>query len=329
MGQVLHGSAATTHAVRAAIQRSTASVAALSRKYGVNPKTVAKWRQRDGVSDAPMGPKEPRSTVLSKEEEALAVAFRRHTLLPLDDCLYALQATIPHMTRSSLHRLFQRHDISRLPDVEGSKPKRAFKTYPIGFFHIDIAEVWTEEGKLYMLVAVDRTSKFAFAELHERATRRVAADFLRRLIAAVPYSIHTVLTDNGTHFTDPKGNGWTAAEVKQLLAEAALFRCHSFALACARNDIDHRLTKPHHPWTNGQVERMNRTIKDATVRLHHYESHDRLREHLKAFLDAYNFAKRLKTLKGLTVFEFISAKWQSEPERFTHHPDHLIPGLNT
>jgi transposase-like protein len=89
-GQVRHGSAATTHAVRAAIQRSTASIAALSRKYGVNPKTVAKWKQRDGVSDAPMGPKEPRSTVLGKEEEALAVAFRRHTLLPLDDCLYAL-----------------------------------------------------------------------------------------------------------------------------------------------------------------------------------------------------------------------------------------------
>ena len=91
MGQVLHGSAATTHAARAAMQRSTASIAALSRKYGVNPKTVAKWKNRDGVSDAPMGPKKPRSTVLSEEEEALAVAFRRHTLLPLDDCLYALQ----------------------------------------------------------------------------------------------------------------------------------------------------------------------------------------------------------------------------------------------
>ena len=94
MGQVLHGCAATTHAVRAAIQRSQASTAQLSRIYGVNPKTVAKWKKRDGVGDAPMGPKEPRSTVLSKEEEALAVAFRRHTLLPLDDCLYALQATI-------------------------------------------------------------------------------------------------------------------------------------------------------------------------------------------------------------------------------------------
>ena len=328
MGQVLHGCAATTHAVRAAIQRSQASIAELSQTYGLNPKTVAKWKQRDDVNDARMGPKELRSTVLSKEEEALAVAFRRHTLLPLDDCLYALQATIPHLTRSSLHRLFQRHEISRLPNVEGSKPSKKFKTYPIGFFHIDIAELWTEEGKLYMLVAIDRTSKFAFAELHERVTRRVAGDFLRRLVEAVPYRIHTVLTDNGTHFTDPKGVGWTAAQVKQLLAEKAHFRCHGFALACAQNDIDHRLTKPNHPWTNGQVERMNRTIKDATVRRYHYESHEHLRRHPKAFLDAYNFAKRLKTLKGITTFEFITEKWTSEPQRFRLHPDHLIPGPN-
>ena len=131
MGQILHGSAATTHAVRAAIQRSKASIAELSRTYGVNPKTVAKWKKRESVDDAPMGPKERRSKVLTKEEEALVVAFRRHTLLPLDDCLYALQATIPHLTRSSLHRLFQRHDISRLPEVEGSKPKKKFKAYPI------------------------------------------------------------------------------------------------------------------------------------------------------------------------------------------------------
>ena len=328
MGQVLHGCAATTHAVRAAIQRSQASIAELSRTYGLNLKTVAKWKKRDSVGDAPMGPKEPHSTVLSKEEEALAVAFRRHTLLPLDDCLYALQATIPHLTRSSLHRCFQRHGISRLPDVEGSKPKKKFKAYPIGYFHIDIAEVWTEEGKLYMFVATDRTSKFAFAELHERATRRIAADFLRRLIDAVPYRIHTVLTDNGTHFTTPGNKASAAAAIREALARGEVFRAHAFELACAQNDIDHRLTKPNHPWTNGQVERMNRTIKEATVRRYHYETHDRLREHLKTFLDAYNFARRLKTLKGLTVFEFISTKWTSEPDRFKLHPDHLIPGPN-
>lgn len=131
MGQVLHKCATTTHAVRAAIQRSKALVAEIAEQYGVNQKTVRKWRSRKSVEDAPMGPKEVRSTVLSPEEEAVCVAFRKHTLLPLDDCLYTLQATIPHLTRSSLHRLFQRHDISRLPDVEGEKkPKKKFKKYP-------------------------------------------------------------------------------------------------------------------------------------------------------------------------------------------------------
>src|SRR5947209_3445202 len=163
MGQVLHGSATTTEAVRRAIQHSQESLRRLARRYGINQKTVRKWKARSSVSDLRTGPKEPRSTVLTVDEEAVIVAFRRHTLLPLDDCLYALQPTIPHLTRSSLHRCLQRHGISRLPDVEGeASPKTKFKSYPIGFFHIDIAEVRTAEGKLYMLVAIDRTSKFAF-----------------------------------------------------------------------------------------------------------------------------------------------------------------------
>jgi hypothetical protein len=136
---------------------------------------------------------------------------RKHTLLPLDDCLYALQATIPHLTRSSLHRCLQRHGISRLPEVTGDKPaKKKFKAYHIGYFHIDIAEVHTEEGRLYLFVAIDRTAKFAFAQLHEKATRSVAGDFLRALVAALPYKVHAVLTDNGTYFTSP-GNTSSAA----------------------------------------------------------------------------------------------------------------------
>src|SRR3712207_5657699 len=203
MGQVLHGSATTTEAVRRAIQLRQESVRALARRYGISPTTVQKWRKRGTTADARMGPKEIRSTVLTPEEEAIVVAFRRHTLLPLDDCLYALQPTIPRLSRSSLHRCFQRHGIARLPDTEGDKPRRSrFKAYPIGCFHIDIAEVPTGGGRLSLFVAIDRTSKFAFAQLHERATRRVAADFLRARVAAVPYTIHTVLTDNGTQFAD-------------------------------------------------------------------------------------------------------------------------------
>lgn len=71
-----------------------------------------------------------------------------------------------------------------------------------------------------------------------------------------------------------------------------------FDMLCEANGIEHRLTKPNHPWTNGQVERMNRTLKEATVQRYYYGSHAQLKAHIHAFLMAYNFAKRLKTLKG-------------------------------
>ncbi len=86
MGQILHGSARTTEAVRRAIQRSEASVRTLARRHGISPTTVQKWRKRTHANDARMGPKAIHSTVLTTEEEAMVVAFRRHTLLPLDDC---------------------------------------------------------------------------------------------------------------------------------------------------------------------------------------------------------------------------------------------------
>jgi transposase len=176
MGQVLHGCARTTEAVRRAIQLRQESVRALARRYGVSPTTVQKWRKRATTADERMGPKQARSTVLTPEKEAIIVAFRRHTLLPLDDCLYGLQPTVPHLTRSSLHRCLERHGISRLPEVEGDKPrKQRFAAYPIGYFHVDLAEVSTEEGKLRLFVAVDRTSKFAFARLVESAGKMEAA----------------------------------------------------------------------------------------------------------------------------------------------------------
>ena len=122
-GQILHGSGTTTQAIRRAIQNSKESLRALSARYGINQKTVAKWRTRTSVADLPTGPKGAKSTVvLSPYEEAIIVAFRRHILLPLDDCLYSLQPSIPHLSRSSLHRCLKRHDISRLPEVDRDKP---------------------------------------------------------------------------------------------------------------------------------------------------------------------------------------------------------------
>ena len=225
-----------------------------------------------------------------------------------------------------------------------------------------------------MFVAIDRTSKFAFVEFHEKATTAVSREFLLRLIAAVPYKIHTVLTDNGIQFTTPGAGGSAVPLIKEAIANGERFRAHAFEYTCAQHDIDHRTTKAKHPWTkisstravrasppatsssgsrlpctttfssskasaimyggvdvsqNVKVEGMNRTIKGATVRRFYYESHDQLRKHLASFVAAYNFARRLKTLKGLTPYEAICKAWATQPDRFTSNPLHQMPGLNS
>ncbi len=189
----------------------------------------------------------------------------------------------------------------------------------------------TAEGKLYLFVAIDRTSKFTYTELHQKAGKMAAAQFLRNLIASVPYTIHTVLTDNGVQFTNRATDIYAGM--------------HIFDRVCEENGVEHRQTKVKHPWTNGgagqgssgvsrwntgggQVERMNRTIKEATVKRFHYENHNELSSHLTSFVAAYNFAKRLKTLKGLTPYEFICKAWTNQPKKFKLNPLYEMPGLN-
>ena len=164
-------------------------------------------------------------------------------------------------------------------------------------------------------MAIDRTSKGAFAERHPRAKRGVAAEFLRRVRDKLPYRVHTVLTDNGVPFTP---------QPHQFLPGG-----HRFDRVCREYGVARRLTKPAHPWTNSQVERMNRTIKEATVQRFHDQTTAELNEHRQAFLLAYNHAKRLKTLRGLTPHEFVCTQWQNNPTIFTRDPTHLPLGLYT
>ncbi len=123
-----------------------------------------------------------------------------------------------------------------------------------------IAEVQTAEGKLYLFVAIDRTSRFAFVCLVQMAGKMAAARFLRALIAAVPCRLHKMLTDNGM-------------QVANRSCDTTAFE-HIFGRLCRERGIEHRPTKVRHPWTNGQVERMNRTIKEATVKRLHHDDHD-------------------------------------------------------
>jgi transposase-like protein len=301
MGQILRGSAKTTHAIRGELQRSQASIASLAKRFGINEKTVLKWRHRRSVEDMQMGPKERRSTVLSPIEEAAIVE---------------LKDVIPQLTRSSLHRCLQRHGISRLPKADREKPKR-LKGYEIRHFHIDIAELRYEGGKGFLFVAVDRTSKLVFVRIYRKATKLAAAAFLKVLIKAVPCPIHTILTDNGMQLVD-RYQGISHTWVG-----------HIFEGTCQGNSIEHRLARPYHPWANGQAERMVRTIKEATTKSFHHASIQELRRHLADRSIAYNFAKQLKALRFRTPYEAIHALWKSKPDAFIVNPSHHMLGPNS
>jgi hypothetical protein len=311
MGQLRQGSARTTAAVRRAIQHSQESIAKLAARYDLNPKTIAKWKNRASIHDAPMGPKQPHSTVLTKDEEALIMTFRRHMLLPLDDCLYALQSTIPYLTLSALLHCLKRHAISRLPEIEGDKPqKKQFKPYPIGYFHIDMAEVRSAEGKLSLLVPLAARRSSHLPSAIPRPSRR-----WRHSSCAISWllyldKLHTVLTAHGLPFTHQQQDTYA-------------FQC-IFARVCEEHAIAHRLTTTQHPWTNGQGERMHRTLTAATVKTDYNQTHQHLEAHLHALLMADNFAKRLKTLRGLTAYDIsVNAGRKSQnvlPESRTSTP---------
>jgi transposase InsO family protein len=324
MAPGLHGSARTTPRVRAELQGSQEATRALAARYGLNPKTVAKWRRRATTADQRMGPSRPRSSVLTEAEEAIVVEFRRRTLLPLDDVLGCLREAIPALSRSALHRCLQRHGISRLPqDPERASKRKRFAETAIGYVHIDACELRLSEGKLFMFLAIDRVSKFVHVAFFDANTKLNGAAFLRQVVAAFPYKLHTVLTDNGMAFADLPRNRGRHPEIE------AIFGGHIFDRVCREHGITHKLTRPYHPWTNGQAERMNRTVKEATIKAFHYPDLDALRAHVLAFVTAYNFAKHLKALRWRTPFQAVCDAWKADPAPFKIDPRHLIPGPHT
>jgi transposase InsO family protein len=251
------------------------------------------------------------------------VEFRRRTLLPLDDVLGCLRDAIPRLTRSALHRCLVRHGVSRLPRDEEKASKRGrFAETTIGYVHIDVRELRLAEGKLFMFLAIDRVSKFAHVAFLDANTKANGAAFLREVVRAFPYRIHTVLTDNGMAFADLPGNRGRHAAME------AIFGGHIFDRVRRQHGIEHRLTKPYHPWTNGQAERMNRTIKDATTKAFHYPDLEALKAHILAFVTAYDFAKHLEALRWRTPFQAICDAWAKDPAIFRINPHHLTPGPN-
>jgi transposase-like protein len=314
MEQILHKCARTNYKIREEIQRSKSSNIKLAKKYGINRNTVQKWRHRSSVRDMTMGPIKV-NTVLSETEEQIIVAVRKATELSLDDLVHILKPHIPVLTRSNLHRCLKRHGISKLERLEIAREKKKFKEYDIGYFHIDIAEVRSEEGKAYLFVAIDRICKFVYIELHKNKKAATAAQFVKNLVNKIPYRITKILTDNGAEFK------YIGSKVKKSQDQ------HPFNAVLKAYDIEHRYTKIKHPWTNGQVERFNRTIKEKTVKCFYYTSFDKLSEHLDQYVQIHNFATKLKALKFKSPYDFLIERLKNKPHLFINKLSYHSLGL--
>ena len=319
MGQILHKRARTTEQIRREIKASKLSQYKLAKKYNINRKTVAKWQTRETVEDKPMGNGRSNS-VLTKDEELVIKTSREKTWLPLDDLYDLLKPQIKKLSRSNLHRCLVYYGISRMPEELNPKRKIGkFKVYEIGYLHIDITDFWLQGKKYSLFVAIDRISKLCIAQVYNNKTMESALDFLEYVYQFYPYKIHRILTDNGLQFTyrslpenkRPKG------------------KRHPFTQKCLDQGTKHKLTKFFSPQTNGQVERMNQTLKDATIKMFQYDSIDQFNVNLQDFLTFYNRSKKLSALKRLSPFDFLKNKARIQPKLFHKNLDHLCSGLNT
>ena len=256
----LHANATTTPKTRAYIQRSRASVAELAAELGVNEGTIRRWRERTSVADRSHTPKHL-AISLSLLEEELVCELRTRLHLPLDDITEVMRRCLNGtLSRSAIHRCLQRHGISRRPKPD-KPPVGVFEQASVGFIHIDLKHLPAlERQKSYAFVAIDRATRYVYLEIHPRRDAETAAGFLNRFLAHFPHPVHTILTDNGSEFTDR-----FAVDMKDKPDNKPSGR-HPFDRVCAKRRIAHRLTKPFRPQTNGLVERFNRRLAEAIGR---------------------------------------------------------------
>src|SRR6185436_2848894 len=198
----LHANATTTPKTRAYIQRSRKPVAELAHELGVSETTIRRWRDRTTVSDRSHTPK-TLTTSLSGMEEALICELRTRLQLPLDDVVEVMRRCVnAELSRSAIHRCLVRHGLNRR--AKPDKPAiGVFEEATVGFIHIDLKHLPAlEKHKSYGFVAIDRATRYVYLEIHPKRDAETSEGFLNRFLDHFPHPVHTILTDNGSEFTD-------------------------------------------------------------------------------------------------------------------------------
>ena len=319
----LHKQATTTPKVRAAIQASGDAGTALAERFGVTAQTIYKWRKRDSVEDRSHTPHRLQTT-LTPAQEAVAVALRKTLLVSLDDLLAVVREFLnPNASRSGLDRCLRRHGVGNLRDLKtkAAKPKHsAFKAYEPGYIHIDVKylpQMADENRRRYLFVAIDRATRWVFIRIFTAKTAANARRFLRDLERACPIRIRTILTDNGKEFTDRLFG----------LRKRAATGEHEFDTLCTVLDIEHRLTPPKSPQTNGMEERFNGRIEEV-LQSHHFRSGEELETTLHRYVWLYNQQLPQSALGSKAPLQAMKDWHKLKPKLFKKQP-YYLPGCDT
>jgi len=313
MSQVYHSNARLNKHSRAIIQKSPLKNSELAEQFSVSEKTIIKWRGRDFTHDDSSIP-HTIHYALNPLEKRLIELVRTTTWMSLDDVVDTVATVIPNAKRSNVSRTLQALGISRVPQDKKEEAKK-FKEYEPGYLHIDVTYMPKfEKQKYYLFVAIDRATRLMYYKVYENKTADNAVAFLAECKEFFPFYISHILTDNGLEFTDKWSRG-----------KGVVSGNHKFDQECSKDNIDHRLTAPHTPATNGMVERANGTIKNATIKVQVYQNIEELKGGLNKFLIYYIFTRRhgslRRELKVRTPYEAIESWFKTKPELFKISPD--------
>lgn len=299
-----HANATTNIKQRQVIQESDLDYRTLADWFQVSLGTIHTWKHRDSVEDKSTEP-HTKQYALTEFERQLIVGFRQMEWHSLDDIVLLFDQLIPNLNRSNCYRTLKRNEVNRKP--KPSKETGEFADYEPGYIHVDVFYLPKINGvRRYVYVAIDRTTKMTLVEVYDDKTKESSLNFLKRIISFFPFYIHRILTDNGKEFTL---HGFKNRYGKTN-------KVHQFTAYCLSQGIKHKTTKVRHPWTNGQVERMNGILKEKTVKQYQYNNHQEVEQHLKRIQVHWNYYKRHKTLSLKTIPQVLKEWYDKKPDIF-------------
>jgi len=303
MASNYHPNARTTVKIRKEIFLSKLGTKEAALKFNVHENTIRKWKKRglESLEDRSHATT-VKSYTLTEFEQNLIAEVKKITLLGIDDILEILKSFIKNINRDNIYKTLRQKGLNRndlfLPQVETEKKViKKFKNYEPGYIHIDIKFLpKLNNEKKYLFVAIDRKTRLVFVKIYEDKTARSAEDFLEKTIAFFPFKINKLLTDNGKEFTDKFRKNTDYKPSGQ----------HVLDIKCARNNIEHRLTKPYTPQTNGMVERMNRKVADNVLKPIKFGNYEELEITIQQYIDSYNLHIKQKALDYLSPIDFLN-----------------------